>query len=307
MKTLILLFFISGPLFAVDKKIVLEQLMGIHGPNWSAVAQDESDYREIKETLYQVISGELDFADYGYTGDATTEIVQSATSEYGNFVALDSNGKIIQQDRELIEKLKSDINSEWTSHDALAYYELLKNSGSAEGLDLLSENLLETENLSTLYTIGRSLHHGLQGEENQKKPQDLDHSYISYYRPNLKNNWKKRRGDWKAVLKKINQRIKIAEDIVKQRSQDKNFLNAFGKLRSDIIELSKEDSEEKRQVLIQKEIDTSNGDKVLKKDSRREISGIEEEEEKQAQNNYLWPFILFAFILFFLIRAVTRR
>ncbi len=307
MKALILIFLFSSPSFALDEKVILEQLMGIHGANWGAVAKTESDYKDIKNALFRVITGDLDLAQYGYVGDVTVDLVQSATSEYGNFVGVNSQGQINDEDKILIERLKSSLGGEPSSHDSLAFYELLKNSGTAEGLDILSEGLLETENLSTLYTIQRSLHQGLAGENKGTASQDLDHSYINYYRPNITKTWRERPGDWKTILKKIKSRVSRAEEVVKQRSQDERFIKSFSELKNKIFEISKKENQDKRQVLIPQstKIDPKSPDP--KKQMKREVSSVEAEEKDKLGTKIPWSFVIFAVLLFFLFRKASRN
>lgn len=301
----------SNFLYAIDEKQVLEQLMGIHGANWNSIAKNPSELSEIKIILKNIIQGNIDTTEYGYTGEVTSDITQNAISEYGNFISIDSNGNIEKDDMSIINQIKTSIEGQWSGHDALAYFELLKNTGSAEGLELLSEPLLQTQDLSTLYAIERSIHHGLNGPSNLPTEKNLDNSYIDYFKPHLQKSWKAKSGKWDSALLNINKRLEKAEEIIKGRSQDQRFINTFEKLRTEIKEISKNEENLNQKVFIkdykQETPKKPNPAQKLATNPEREISGVEDKEENLSSQHYWWGFFIFGFTLAFLIRSVIKR
>lgn len=310
MKTLLIFLLFSQFAYAIEEKAVLEQLMGIHGSNWNAIAKSESDYLEVKNILTKVINGDLDLSQHGYTGDITNDLTQNAISEFGNFVTIDSQGKIDSNDKTILQKIKSDVGEDWSGHDALAYYQLLKNAGSTESLDMLSETLTYTQDLSTLYAIERSIHLSLEGNSKEKQTKNYDNSYIEYFRPNLEKSWEKRSGNWDEILKKITWRLEKAEEVIKQKSQDQRFVKTFGDLKLKIIEISKNKKEEKNQVLIKQSSKEEPPQKTvqnLDKKVEREISGIEDDIEESSKETYWWILGFFGLVFTYFIRSVFKR
>lgn len=296
---------------AIETKDVLNQLMNIHGADWNAIIQSDSDKVEIKTILSGIIKKSIDPTQFGFETDLVPDIIGNAVGEYGHFVDLNNSGGMSAADTELFQDYKKEAEADPTSREALSWYYGLQNAANPDSLKMLADALDYTDDPSTSFTIGRNISTLLEGTGHIKTDPGLDFAYIDQFTPNLKKPYYKRNGKWKEVVKYSARKLKDSYLLVKDVSTDKDFLKEYKKIGNNVFSLTKlaKDNSASSEIMIaqkntkevKREIASENDQEV-----KREINSQEEEQIVNQASNRL-PIYFLALGLFFLSFILFRR
>ncbi len=321
MKLIILSILLSSYTFAVDTKSVLNQLMNIHGSDWNAIIQSNSDKAEIKSTLSDIINKKIDPTDFDFRQDLVPDIIANAVGEYGHFVEVTQDGKMTESDSNIFKSIGEQANKDPTGSLALSYYYGLQNAATPDSLTTLADSLDNTfDDPSTSYTIARNIGVLLEGSGNLPLDPRLDNSHIKAYKPRLSSAYYNKKGQWRESVLYSAKKLKESYQNIKDVSKDESFLKAYKDIGQKVFDLRKyarnttsNDNEQTGVVAKVEETTPPSNNKEVKqrtiasdieKEDKREIDSIEEKDSYPITYYFfIGIFFLLIFILFKQVRS----
>lgn len=185
----------AGSVLAVTDQEIFDQLTNIHGSNWQALIRSDEDRIKIKSTLATILTSPEKFYKWNSLEDFEKEnLTHNAMSEFGHFVGIAENGKMVDADLKIFKKQQQTFNGDYTAPGSVSWFEGLKNTASVDAFkELLSlANSLDPQELALKYTILRICQEFFISTENNdfnRELSDFDqyHNFAGVFAPHLQN------------------------------------------------------------------------------------------------------------------------
>jgi hypothetical protein len=308
----------------ISLKDTLGQLTNIHGPNWKAVVKSSGDREKAKGYLKDLVDGSVDRELSAYDNFMKKEIKNNALAAYGNFVDVDSQGKVTAGDVEFY-RTNRNLIEDTGSIAGLSLIDSLKSTGTAFGLEMLNEMLSTTDDPAVQNSIARSMSDMLGKSELLNLPAGIDLASIDHYVPNLTKEYFERAGsDWnKQVSESRNLMKKIIEDL-KSKGNNKEFLATMIGYEKNVASLEERAKKYKKTSSFapSNEKGDDTGSRVTASteevpeyypasdyqydESKRDVASIESSDEPSAI--WIWVVMgIFAVLSFFIYRFANKH